>query len=297
MWAQVKKRRLDYVEQQGCRLVPAPALRSLVIPVLRPADRRYGDPEPAAGYARVGIRPGMAPYPGPIPEHLPGRCLFAAVGAVHPGSVHCCLDRHPAGIPPGLLPGFSCREKILALTATLAILPFWTSYLLRVIAWKTILGSNGLINNLLIYLGLVDEPVRILLYSRLAVILTLVYVWLPFVALPIYASLQRISPSLLEAAAILKHPRGSHFSGDPAVKPAGCDCRFFHGIDPHRGGIYYPTQLVRHRSTLYGNIIELYFGDGANWPLGSAMSVVMLAGFFFLALIVSRFVDFKRFVE
>ena len=211
-------------------------------------------------------------------------------------SVHCCLDRHPAGIPPGLIPGFSCREKILALTDR-AILPFWTSYLLRVIAWKTILGSNGLINNLLIYLGLVDEPVRILLYSRLAVILTLVYVWLPFVALPIYASLQRISPSLLEAAAILEHPRGSHFSGDPAVKPAGCDCRFFHGIDPHRGGIYYPTAGGRHRSTLYGNIIELYFGDGANWPLGSAMSVVMLAGFFFLALIVSRFVDFKRFVE
>ena len=184
-----------------------------------------------------------------------------------------------------------------SLLLTLAILPFWTSYLLRIIAWKTILGSNGLINNLLIYLGLVDEPVRILLYSRLAVILTLVYVWLPFVALPIYASLQRISPSLLEAAAILgASPWRSFFRVTLPLSLPGVVAGFFMVLIPTVGEYITPQLVGGTRSTLYGNIIELYFGDGVNWPLGSAMSVVMLAGVLLLALIVSRFVDFKRFV-
>jgi spermidine/putrescine transport system permease protein len=185
-----------------------------------------------------------------------------------------------------------------SLLLTLAILPFWTSYLLRIIAWKTILGSNGLINNLLIYLGLVDEPVRILLYSRLAVVVTLVYVWLPFVALPIYASLQRISPSFLEAAAILgASPWRSFFRVTLPLSLPGVFAGFLMVLIPTVGEFITPQLVGGTRSTLYGNIIELYFGDGANWPLGSAMSVVMLAGVLILALMVTRFVDFKRFVE
>jgi spermidine/putrescine transport system permease protein len=96
---------------------------------------------------------------------------------------------------------------------TILILPFWTSYLLRIIAWKIILGSNGLINTLILYSGLTDEPIRLLLYSRQTVVITLVYVWLPFVALPIYAALQRIDKSLLEAAAILGAPPWSPSCG------------------------------------------------------------------------------------
>jgi spermidine/putrescine transport system permease protein len=184
-----------------------------------------------------------------------------------------------------------------SLLLTLAILPFWTSYLLRIIAWKTILGSNGLINNLLIYLGLVDEPVRILLYSRLAVIITLVYVWLPFVALPIYASLQRISPSYLEAAAILgASPLRTFFRVTLPLSLPGVIAGFFMVLIPTVGEYITPQLVGGSRSTLYGNIIELYFGDGVNWPLGAAMSIVMLAGVLFLALLVAKLVDVKRFL-
>ena len=180
---------------------------------------------------------------------------------------------------------------------TLAILPFWTSYLLRIIAWKTMLGSNGLVNNLLIYLGLVEEPVRILLYSRLAVIVTLVYVWLPFVALPIFASLHRINPSFLEAAAILgASPWRSFFKVTLPLSLPGVIAGFFMVFIPTVGEYITPMLVGGTRSTLYGNIIELYFGDGANWPLGSAMSVVMLAGVLLLALVISRLVDLRRLV-
>ena len=80
----------------------------------------------------------------------------------------------------------------------LLLVPFWTSYLLRVMAWKIMLGSNGVINSFLIYAGLIDEPLPALLYNRTAVVITLIYVWIPFAALPILAALQRIDPALFE---------------------------------------------------------------------------------------------------
>src|SRR5262249_53058526 len=93
-----------------------------------------------------------------------------------------------------------------SLLLTLLILPFWTSYLLRIIAWKIILGSNGLINSLLQSLGLITDPLPILAYGRPRVVISLLYVWLTFMALPIYAALQRIDRSLLEAASNLGAP-------------------------------------------------------------------------------------------
>ena len=187
--------------------------------------------------------------------------------------------------------------KSASLLLTLAILPFWTSYLLRVIAWKTILGSSGLVNNLLVYLGLVDAPVNLLLYSRLAVVITLIYVWLPFVALPIYAALQRIDRALLEAAAILGAPPWVTFLRVtfPLSLP-GVIAGFFMVFIPTVGEYITPMLVGGSRGSLYGNIIELYFGDGINWPLGSALSVVMLAGIMLLAWFFVRLVDLRRLV-
>src|SRR5690606_23789805 len=93
------------------------------------------------------------------------------------------------------------RRRILLLT--LLIVPTWTSYLLRIFAWRLILGSSGLLNAFLLFTGLIDEAAPILLFSRSAVIITLIYVWVPFVALPIFAALDRIDGSLQEAAADL----------------------------------------------------------------------------------------------
>ncbi len=183
------------------------------------------------------------------------------------------------------------------LLLTLLILPFWTSYLLRIIAWKIILGTGGVINSLLMFLGLVDAPVPILLYSRLAVVITLVYVWLPFVALPIYAALQRIDRSLLEAATILGAPPWFSFLRVtlPLSMP-GVIAGFVMVFIPTVGEFVTPILVGGSRGALYGNIVELFFGDGINWPLGSAMALIMLIGVLVLFAVAVRLVDVRRFI-
>jgi len=180
---------------------------------------------------------------------------------------------------------------------TLLILPFWTSYLLRIIAWKIILGTGGVINSLLMYLGLVSDPVPILIYSRLAVVITLIYVWLPFVALPIYAGLQRIDRSLLEAATILGASRWSSFRRVtlPLSLP-GVIAGFVMVFIPTVGEFVTPLLVGGSRGALYGNIVGLFFGDGINWPLGSAMALIMLAGVLALFAVAVRLVDLRRFI-
>ena len=192
---------------------------------------------------------------------------------------------------------FRARQRA-PLLLTLLILPFWTSYLLRIISWKIILGSRGLINTLLIYFGLVAEPVPILLYSRAAVIITLVYLWLPFVALPIYASLQRIDRSLLEAASILgASPWRTFLRITFPLSLAGVLAGFFMVFIPTVGEYITPLLVGGSRGALYGNAIQQFFGDGLNWPLGSAMALVMLGGILALVIVLARLVDLKKFVE
>jgi spermidine/putrescine transport system permease protein len=180
---------------------------------------------------------------------------------------------------------------------TLLILPFWTSYLLRIIAWKVILGTDGVVNSLLMYLGLVSDPVPILLYSRSAVLITLVYVWLPFVALPIYAALQRIDARLLEAATILGAPPWYAFVRVtlPLSLP-GVLAGFVMVFIPTVGEYVTPLLVGGSRGALYGNVVELFFGDGINWPLGSALALIMLVGVLALFAAVVRIVDPRRFL-
>jgi spermidine/putrescine transport system permease protein len=97
---------------------------------------------------------------------------------------------------------FKVRKNIMT-WLILINLPFWTSYLLRVLAWKIMLGNNGVINSTLLELDIIQGPLEFLLYSRFAVILTLVHAWAAFAILPIYLSLSKIDRSLLEAAADL----------------------------------------------------------------------------------------------
>lgn len=184
------------------------------------------------------------------------------------------------------------------LLLTLAILPFWTSYLLRIIAWKIILGSDGVINSTLTSLGIIHEASPVLLYSRTSVIITLIYVWLPFVALPIYAALQRINRSLLEAAAINGAPPWLAFLRVtlPLSLP-GVVAGFIMVFIPTVGEYVTPVLVGGSQGNMYGNIIQTFFGQGINWPLGSALSMIMLAGVLLIAVIMLRVIDIKRFVE
>jgi spermidine/putrescine transport system permease protein len=160
---------------------------------------------------------------------------------------------------------------------TLLLIPFAVSYLLRVMAWKLMLGGEGGINSLLAFLGVTDEPIGLLLYSRPAVIVTLVYIWIPFAALPIYAAMQRIERSQLEAAADLGAGPWSRFwrITVPLSLP-GAAATFFMVFIPTVGEYVTPSLVGGPDGTMYGNIIQGFFTRSANWSLGAAMALLML---------------------
>jgi spermidine/putrescine transport system permease protein len=160
---------------------------------------------------------------------------------------------------------------------TLLLIPFAISYLLRVMAWKLMLGPEGGINSFLGMLGLTDEPVGLLLYSRPAVVITLVYVWIPFATLPIYAAMQRIERGQLEAAADLGAGPWSRFARVtlPLSLP-GAAAAYFMVFIPTVGEYVTPALVGGPDGIMYGNIIQGFFTRSANWPFGSAMAMLML---------------------
>ena len=157
------------------------------------------------------------------------------------------------------------------------IVPAWISFLLRIFAWKLILGSSGLLNSLLLWAGFVTEPSPILLYSQSAVVIALIYSYVPFVALPIFASLQRIDRSLLEAAADLGSSAWRTFVGVilPLSLP-GVLAGFFLVFIPTLGEYVTPLLLGGPNGIMYGNVIQSQFVRALNWPLGALMSFAML---------------------
>jgi spermidine/putrescine transport system permease protein len=180
----------------------------------------------------------------------------------------------------------------------LLLVPFWTSYLLRVMAWKIMLGSEGVLNSFLLYAGLIREPLTALLYNRTAVVLTLIYVWIPFAALPILAALQRVELALLEAAADLGATPFRRFwrITFPLSLP-GVLAGFFMVFIPTVGEYVTPLLVGGSRGSMYGNIIQDFFTKAANWPFGSALSMVMLVATLALVALAVRLVDVRRLIE
>ena len=180
----------------------------------------------------------------------------------------------------------------------LLLIPFWTSYLLRIMAWKILLGTEGVINSFLLYVGVIQEPLTALLYNRTAVILTLIYVWIPFAALPIFAALQRIDRSLFEAAADLgARPYHQFTRVTIPLSAPGILAAFFMVFIPTVGEYVTPLLVGGSRGFLYGNIIQDFFTKAANWPLGSALSMVMLAATLILVMLAARLIDWRQLFE
>jgi len=180
----------------------------------------------------------------------------------------------------------------------LLLIPFWTSYLMRVMAWKILLGTEGVLNSFLIYLGIIQEPLTALLYNRTAVILTLIYVWVPFAALPILAALQRVDTSLFEAAADLgARPLRQFTRITLPLSLPGVFAAFFMVFIPTIGEYVTPLLVGGSRGFLYGNIIQDFFTKAANWPLGSALSMIMLLATMVLVVLATRLVDWRQLFE
>jgi len=176
---------------------------------------------------------------------------------------------------------------------TIIIVPAWVSYLLRVLSWKVILGGNGVLASFLEWIGFQPSG-PILIYSPEAVIVTLVYVWIPFVALPIFAALERIDRSLLEAAADLGCGRFEAFLRVtlPLSLP-GVVAGFLFVFIPTVGEYVTPALVGGPDGIMFGNLIFSQFLRGLNWPLGSLMSLAMLVLILVPLFLVGRFVRFS----
>ena len=165
---------------------------------------------------------------------------------------------------------------------TLVIVPFWTNSLIRIYAIRSLLAAKGAMNSLLLALGLIDEPVR-LLYTGWAVGLGLVYVLLPFMILPLYSSFEKLDRRLIEAAADLYAGRWAIFRHVivPLTAPgiaAGCLLVFLPAL-----GLFYVTDVLGGaRNLMVGALLKDQFLEARDWPFGSAASLIVIVWLFLM---------------
>ncbi|MDE9450999.1 ABC transporter permease subunit [Aliiroseovarius sp. Z3] len=158
----------------------------------------------------------------------------------------------------------------------LIILPFWTSFLIRVYSWKAILSNEGLLNQLLMNLGIIQEPL-IILNTNLAVYIGIVYTYLPFMVLPIYSALERLDESLLEAAEDLGCSRFTAFwLVTFPLSRQGIVAGSFLVFIPAMGEFVIPALLGGSKTLMIGKVLWEEFFSNRDWPVASAVAVVLL---------------------
>jgi spermidine/putrescine transport system permease protein len=190
-----------------------------------------------------------------------------------------------------------CVKKRKYVLLLVIIVPFLTSYLLRVLAWKVILGNRGVINSLLfdLHVRQPDDPVSWLIYSQFAVMLVLVYVWVPFVALPIFVGLDSLDRSLLEAAGDLGASRWRTFLRVtlPLSLP-GVIAAFVFVFVPTIGEFVTPQLVGGTNGFLFGNAINDRFTKALDWQSGSVMAFFLLAVVGLLMALFGRFAQVRN---
>ena len=180
----------------------------------------------------------------------------------------------------------------------LILVPLWVSYLVRIIAWRTILGRTGIINALLMSLGIVSEPLSWLIYSPFAVVVTLVHITLPYVFIPIFNSLEKIPKNLIAAASDLGANDYRRFTNVifPLSLPGvlnGFTMAFVIAL----GDYIIPKQLGGTTMTLFGSLVSDQFGQAYNWPLGSALGFILFAVAVLILMLSTRIGKSEGFVE
>jgi len=198
-----------------------------------------------------------------------------------------------AAYPLAYFLAFVARKRRYTLLL-LILAPFFTSYLLRVIAWKVILANNGVINSALWQLGLRDQGDGItwLIYSWFAVALVLFYSWVPFVALPIYVVLENMDTRLLEAAQDLGAGRlRTFFRVTLPLSLPGVIAAFVFVLIPTTGEFIAPLLVGGPESYMFGNAIQAFFSDTPNWNYGAVLAVWLIAVVLVLVILFGRFLS------
>jgi spermidine/putrescine transport system permease protein len=159
----------------------------------------------------------------------------------------------------------------------LITIPFWTSYLLRVMSWKVILGFNGVLNSGLMGLGIIDQPSTAFLYNTTAVVITLTHAWAAFAILPIFVSLEKVDRTLLEAATDLGDgPLRRFVRITLPLSLPGVISAILIVMIPTVGDFVTPKLVGGKDGVMIATAIQAQFGKGANWPLGAALSVTTM---------------------
>lgn len=181
------------------------------------------------------------------------------------------------GYPLAYFLVFTIRsEKLRTLLYMCVVVPLWVSYLLRAYTWKIILGTDGALNSALLWLGLIDQPLDIFLYNQPAMVITLTYIFIPFMVMPIFTALERIPPALIEASQDLG--AGPFETFVRVIMPlstagviAGATMTFCLSF----GDVVAPVLVGGPSGTMVATVLQSQFGAALNWPLGSALAVII----------------------
>ncbi len=216
------------------------------------------------------MRPWTVESYGRVFDPLYGEILWRSVWIAFLSTAICLL----LGFPLALYIARSSRHKILLLN--LVMLPFWTSFLIRTYAWMFLLRDTGLINSALEAMHLIRQPLP-LLFNSGAVILGLVYGYLPFMVLPLYATIEKLDPALLDAAEDLgASPWVALWRVVvPLSKPgtiAGCLLVFI----PCLGAYLTPDLMGGGKTVMVGNLVQNQFTTARDWPFGAAISLLLM---------------------
>ncbi len=199
------------------------------------------------------------------------RAYLSSIGYAAGATAICLLIGYPMAYAIARAPK-AWRVTLLMMV----ILPFWTSFLLRIYAWIGLLKGNGLVNNLLLWLGLVSEPLP-LLNNAFAVSVGLVYAYLPFMVLPLYATLEKLDPALLEAAADLGcRPGRAFLSVTLPLSMAGVAAGSLLVFIPMVGEFVIPDLLGGPDTLMIGKVLWDEFFANRDWPVAAALAVAML---------------------
>ena len=202
--------------------------------------------------------------------------LWRSVWIAAVSTVACAI----LGFPLALFIARAGRHKNLYLQ--LVLLPFWTSFLIRTYAWIFLLRDTGLINTVLLSLHIVAKPLP-LLYNDGAILVGLIYNFLPFFVLPMYATLERLDPALVEAAADLgATPRRTLWRVIIPVSKPGIVAGAVLVFIPCLGAYLTPDLLGGGKTVMLGNLVQNQFTSARDWPFGAAVSIVLLAVSFLL---------------
>jgi spermidine/putrescine transport system permease protein len=158
----------------------------------------------------------------------------------------------------------------------MCIIPLWVSYLVRIIAWRSILGNRGVINSALLTIGIIQEPLRIFLYNRFAIAVTLTYICIPFVFIPVYTALEKIPRNILNAANDLgANELHSFLNVVLPLSLPGLITGFIFSFIIALGDYIIPLQLGGTQGIMFGNLIWSQFGFAFNWPFGAALGFIL----------------------